>query len=74
MGPLAILAIPSAGGSFFFSAWIVMVFWGIVAPDLGITTIGYGHAMLITIALWMAVAPLIFTIARRTRVRFRVSR
>ena len=56
---MGIFLIPGAGVSFFFSAWLMMIFWGIVAPDLGIDTIGYTKAMLITIALWLVVAPLI---------------
>ena len=54
----AFFAIPTAGGGFFFSAWLTMIFWGIVAPDLGLATIGYVRAMLVTIALWLVVAPL----------------
>ena len=51
-------AIPAAGAGFFLSAWLTMIFWGIIAPDFGIKTIGYPTAMLITIALWLVVAPL----------------
>lgn len=65
MGCFAILAIPSAGLSFFFSSWIVMVFWGIMADDVGVETISYRGAMVVTIALWMAMAPLIAAMARR---------
>ena len=65
MGCFAILAIPSAGLSFFFSSWIVMVFWGIMADEVGIETISYKGAMVVTIALWMAMAPLIAAMGRR---------
>lgn len=65
MGYFAILAIPSAGLSFFFSSWIVMVFWGIMADDVGVEIISYKGAMVVTIALWMAMAPLIAAMARR---------
>ena len=65
MGCFAILAIPSAGLSFFFSAWIVMVFWGIMADDVGVETISYKGAMVVTIALWMTMAPLIAAMGRR---------
>ena len=65
MGCLAILAIPSAGVSFFFCSWIVMIFWGILSDDAGVEPIGYTSAMLVTITLWMAVAPLIAAMARR---------
>jgi hypothetical protein len=43
---------------FFLSAFFLMLFWGIISPELGITTISYAKAMLVTIALWLAVAPL----------------
>jgi hypothetical protein len=66
MGCLGIFLIPTAGATFFFSAWIVMVFWGMVAPDVGLRTISYATAMLVTIGLWLAVAPLI-EIRRRRR-------
>ncbi len=65
MGCLSILLIPSAGASFFLSTWIVMLFWGIVAPDVGVGTIGYWRAALVTIGLWIAVAPLIGALSRR---------
>jgi hypothetical protein len=42
-----------------------MIFWGIVAPDLGGRTISYPMAMLITIALWLVVSPLILILARQ---------
>ncbi|MBI4337488.1 MAG: hypothetical protein HY683_06640 [Chloroflexi bacterium] len=51
------LSLPSLG-AFFFSAWLTMVFWGMVAPDVGLRTISYTRAMLVTIGLWLAVAPL----------------
>ena len=43
---------------FFLSALILMALWGVIAPDLGIEKIGYPTAMLVTITLWLAVAPL----------------
>ena len=46
---------------FFLSSLIVMLLWGIIAPDFGIQTIDYPLAMLVTIALWLAVAPLAAT-------------
>jgi hypothetical protein len=41
-------AIPAAG-VLFFSAWLTMIFWVIVAPELARPTISYSMAMLITI-------------------------
>jgi len=58
-------SIPAATGGFFFSAFLLMIFWGIIAPDFGIETIGYKMAMLMTIALWLVVAPLAAAVARR---------
>jgi hypothetical protein len=43
---------------FFLSAFFLMLLWGIIAPDFGITTVSYIKSMLITITLWLAVAPL----------------
>ncbi len=57
-------AIPLAPGGFFFSSWVAMIFWGIIAPDLGLETLSYPKAMLVTIALWLVVAPLARAIAR----------
>ena len=54
-----ILSIPSTGGGFFFSAWILMIFWGIVADDLDVRTMSYKTALVATIGLWMSVAPLV---------------
>ncbi len=55
MGYFAILAsIPG----FFLSSFILMLLWGVIAPNLGIEKINYPMAMLVTITLWLAVAPL----------------
>ncbi len=51
-------AILGAVPGFFISSLILMALWGVIAPDLGIEKIGYVKAMLITITLWLAVAPL----------------
>jgi len=61
------LAIPAAGLGFFFSAWLTMMFCGIIATDLGIEPIGYIESMLVTIALWLVVAPLIAASIRKTK-------
>lgn len=49
---------PFLFGVFFFSAWLAMIFWGMIAPDVGLLTIGYPKAMLATIGLWLVVFPL----------------
>jgi hypothetical protein len=43
---------------YFFSAWMVMLFGGAVADELGTRTFSYGTALIITIGMWLAVAPL----------------
>ena len=44
---------------FFLSAFFFMLLWDVVAPKIGISTdINYVTSMLITITLWIAVAPL----------------
>ncbi len=64
---MGFFAIPAAGLGFFFSAWLTMIFWGIVAPDIGVAKISYTTAMLVTIALWLVVAPLIAASVRKTK-------
>lgn len=40
------------------SGWILMLFGGAVAGDIGITPFGYGTAILLTLGLWLTVAPM----------------
>jgi hypothetical protein len=54
-------AILGAIPGFFVSSLILMALWGVIAPDLGLEKISYVRAMLVTIALWLAVAPLVAT-------------
>jgi hypothetical protein len=49
----------AAGPLFFVSAWILMIFAGIVSTDVGIRPFGYLTAMVVTIALWLTLAPAI---------------
>ena len=55
MGFFRILA---AIPGFFLSAFFLMLLWGSISPDFGIDSITYVKSMLITITLWLAVAPL----------------
>ncbi len=55
MGYFTILA---AIPGFFLSSLIFMLLWGVIAPKLGLQKVDYPVAMLITITLWLAVAPL----------------
>ena len=55
MGYFRILA---AIPGFFLSSFFLMLLWGVIAPDFDIDTISYVKSMLVTITLWLAVAPL----------------
>ena len=43
---------------FFLSSLFFMLLWGPISSRLGLPDIGYVTSMLITITLWIAVAPL----------------
>jgi hypothetical protein len=43
---------------FFLSSFFFMLLWGVIAPDFDVAKIDYPMAMLMTITLWLAVAPL----------------
>ena len=49
----------AAGPLFFVSAWLLMIFAGIVSADTGIRPFGYITSMVVTIALWLTLAPAI---------------
>jgi len=50
---------------FFLSSLFTMLFSRAIAPKLGLQSIDYLLAMLITIALWIIVAPLVGVVRRR---------
>ena len=50
--------------AFFVSAWLLMIFAGITAADVGIRPFGYLTSMVVTIALWLTLASAIGAIAR----------
>ena len=54
----------AAGPMFFVSAWLLMVFAGIVKTDVGIRPFGYITSMLVTIGLWLAIAPAVGAVSR----------
>jgi len=56
--------IVAAGPAFFVSAWLLMIFAGIVGADTGIRPFGYVTSMVVTIGLWLVLAPAIGAIAR----------
>jgi hypothetical protein len=54
----------AAGPLFFVSAWLLMIFAGITASDVGIRPFGYLTSMVVTIGLWLTLAPAIGAIGR----------
>ena len=50
---------------FFISCLILMLLWGVIAPQVGLKTINYAQAMLVTITIWLVVAPLFAVGARQ---------
>jgi hypothetical protein len=56
----------AAGPTFFISAWLLMIFAGITHADIGIAPFGYLTAMVVTIGLWLVLAPAIGTASRST--------
>lgn len=59
----------AAGPVFFVSSWVLMLFAGGFASDVGIKPFGYLTSMVVTIALWLALAPAIGAIARAGRTK-----
>ena len=59
--------IVAAGPAFFVSSWLLMIFAGITAPDVGIRPFGYITSMVVTIGLWLTLAPAAGAIARATK-------
>jgi hypothetical protein len=55
----------SAGPAFFVSAWLLMLFAGVVHVDVGIRPFGYVTSMVATIGLWLVMAPAIGAVARK---------
>jgi hypothetical protein len=60
----AFFKLVAAGPLFFVSAWLLMIFAGITASDVGIRPFGYVTAMVVTIGLWLTLAPAIGAIGR----------
>jgi hypothetical protein len=61
----AFFKLMAAGPMFFVSAWLLMIFAGIVASDVGIKPFGYVTSMVATIGLWLVLAPAIAAIAQK---------
>ena len=52
---------------FFLSSLFFMLLWGVIAPKLGLADVSYATSMLITITLWLTVAPLAAVSGRKRR-------
>jgi hypothetical protein len=65
----AFFGLPAAGPAFFLSAWLLMIFAGVVSGDVGIRPFGYLTSMVATIGLWLVLAPAIGAIAGSRRKR-----
>ncbi len=66
-------ALPAAGVVFFFSAWLLMIFAGILTDEVGIEPFSYVTSMVATIALWLVIAPAAAAVAgggKKGRGRF----
>lgn len=61
----AFFGLAAAGPLFFVSAWILMVFAGIVSRGVGIHPFGYVTAMVATIGLWLCIAPAARAVGRQ---------
>ena len=59
--------IVAAGPAFFLSAWLLMIFAGITGTDIGVRPFGYVTSMIVTIGLWLTLAPAIGAVARTGR-------
>ena len=60
----AFFKLVAAGPLFFVSAWLLMLFAGIVGTDVGIRPFGYVTAMVVTIGLWLTLAPTIGAVGK----------
>ncbi|MEX0763275.1 MAG: hypothetical protein WD208_09175 [Dehalococcoidia bacterium] len=65
------LLVTAAPVMFFVSAWVLMIFAGILSGDLGTRPISYTTSLLATLAIWLVVAPLIGASLRRAGGRRR---
>jgi hypothetical protein len=62
-------SLPAAGAAFFFCAWLLMIFAGIVHEKVGIQPFGYVTSMVVTIGLWLVIAPAAGAIASASKGR-----
>jgi hypothetical protein len=67
MGYFKILA---AIPGFFISSFFLMLLWGVIAPKIGLPPVDSPMSMLITVTLWLAVAPLAAAAGRRSWYKY----
>jgi hypothetical protein len=53
---------------FFLSSLFFWLLWRVIAPIIGVCDINYVTSMLITVTIWIAVAPLAAAAGRRRRM------
>ena len=53
----AFFGLLSAGPLFFLSAWLLMVFAGMTGTEIGINPFGYVTSLVVTVGLWLVIAP-----------------
>ena len=63
----AFFKVISAGPMFFVSSWFLMLFAGVVHSDVGIRPFDYTTSMIVTIALWLTLAPAMGAVSRSNR-------
>ncbi len=56
-----------AGPFFLVSAWVLIIFAGVAGSDIGIRPFGYVTSMVVTIGLWLTLAPAAGAIARTVK-------
>lgn len=52
------------GGAYFLSVWVAMFFWGLVAAEIGVTSLAYLDAMLGMVAVWLTVILVLIVVGR----------
>jgi hypothetical protein len=62
----AFLRLLADGPMFFVCAWLLMIFAGIVGSEVGIAPFGYVTSMVVTIGLWLVLAPTIGAVSQAT--------
>ncbi len=61
---LGFAAIISALPFFFLSAFWIMIFWGIVAPWVGVSSLSYMNSLVVNFGLWLGLAPLALSVGK----------